>query len=290
MRAASAMRRTCCKPPRGTNGNILNEKFALFISPHLDDVAFSCGGTLAKLLRADRTAIVCTIFTASVDDPRGFALRCQTDKGLAPDIDYMLLRRAEDAEFARAIGGAELHHLTFREAPHRGYESAAELFAGERLDDKVWREIADELKSLARELNPQIVFAPQGLGNHVDHLQTIRAVRAAEFQVPVVWYRDTPYAIRDADAAPAPILPDDLNETAVGIDEEIEAKIEGCIAYTTQIGFQFGGADALREKLFGFHLREAATVRLADDARFAERFLAPVGLKLPAPFCQYHLR
>ena len=262
----------------------MSETFALFISPHLDDVAFSCGGTLAKLLRANRTAIVCTIFTASVDDPRGFALRCQTDKGLAPGIDYMLLRRAEDAEFARAIGGANLCHLAFREAPHRGYESAAELFAGERTDDEVWREIADELKRLARESNPRIVFAPQGLGNHVDHLQTIRAVCAADFRAPVVWYRDTPYAIRDADAAPAPLLPDDLSELAIGIDEVIDAKIDGCIAYTTQIGFQFGGAETLREKLFGFHRREAATNDLANGARFAERFLAPVGLELPVLF------
>lgn len=263
----------------------MSETFALFISPHLDDVAFSCGGTLVKLLRANLTATVCTIFTASVDDPRGFALRCQTDKGLAPGIDYMLLRRAEDAEFARAIGGASVRHLAFREAPHRGYESAAELFAGERIDDEeVWREIADELKRLARELNPQIVFAPQGLGNHVDHLQTIRAVCAAEFRVPVVWYRDTPYAIRDADAAPARVLPDDLSEIALGIDEEIEAKLDGCTAYTTQIGFQFGGADALREKLFGFHRREAEKDDLANDARLAERFLAPVDLELPVLF------
>ena len=268
----------------------MSETFALFISPHLDDVAFSCGGTLAKLLRANLTSVVCTIFTASVDDPRGFALRCQTDKGLASEIDYMLLRRAEEAEFAHVIGGAKLRHLAFREAPHRGYESAAELFAGERLDDEVWREIVEELKSLAGELNPRVVFAPQGLGNHVDHLQTIRAVRAANLNAPILWYRDTPYAIRDADAAPTPLLPDNLSQLALDIDEEIEAKIKGCIAYTTQIGFQFGGADALREKLFDFHRREAKKDGLVNNARLAERFLAPAGLELPAPFCQHHLR
>lgn len=254
----------------------MNRTSALFISPHLDDVAFSCGGTLAKVLRAGRTAIVCTIFTASVDAPRGFALRCQTDKGIVPGIDYMALRRAEDAEFARLIGGAELRHLDFREAPHRGYESAAELFAGERDGDDVWRGIADGLKRLAREVNPRIVFAPQGLGNHVDHLQTIRAVLAAGVPAPVIWYRDTPYAIRDRDAAPASLVPAGLREVAIGIDEEIETKIAGSIAYGTQIDFQFGGAEAVREKLFDFHRREAETDCLANDARFAERFLAPV--------------
>lgn len=259
-----------------SDGNIVSTDAALFISPHLDDVAFSCGGTLAKVLRAGRTAVVCTIFTASVGEPRGFALRCQTDKGIAPEIDYMALRRAEDSEFAHVIGGAELRHLGFREAPHRGYDSAAELFAGERTGDDVWGEIADGLKRLACEVNPRIVFAPQGLGNHVDHLQTIRAVLAAGVPAPVVWYRDTPYAIRDRDAAPASLVPAGLREVAVGIDEEIETKIAGSVAYGTQIDFQFGGAEAVRRKLLDFHRREAASDRSADGARFAERFLAPV--------------
>ena len=60
----------------------------LFLSPHLDDVAFSCGATVAKLAR-DGRAVVATMFTASVAAPRGFALACQTDKGLPEDADYM---------------------------------------------------------------------------------------------------------------------------------------------------------------------------------------------------------
>ena len=66
----------------------LNFRFAmptaLFLSPHLDDVAFSCGGTLLRLTDDPRWRVVlCTVFTASVADPQGFALRCQTDKGIA---------------------------------------------------------------------------------------------------------------------------------------------------------------------------------------------------------------
>ncbi len=75
---------------------------ALFLSPHLDDVAFSCGGTLLRLTDDPRWRVaLCTIFTASVPDPQGFALRCQTDKGIPAEVDYMALRRAEDAALRR---------------------------------------------------------------------------------------------------------------------------------------------------------------------------------------------
>ena len=53
---------------------------ALFLSPHLDDVAFSCGGTAAALGRAGWRLVVATVFTASMPAPTGFALACQLDK------------------------------------------------------------------------------------------------------------------------------------------------------------------------------------------------------------------
>ncbi|WP_207955961.1 PIG-L deacetylase family protein [Rubrobacter marinus] len=77
---------------------------ALFVSPHLDDVAFSCGGALALLAREGWRTVLATVFTRSVPDPTGFALACQTDKGLPPEVDYMALRREEDREAARRLG------------------------------------------------------------------------------------------------------------------------------------------------------------------------------------------
>ena len=107
---------------------------ALAISPHLDDAAFSAGGTLARLARRGWRVVIATVFTRSVPNPQGFALACQLDKGLPPDADYMAIRRAED-EAACAALGAEARHLPLAEAPHRGYGSASALFAGVRPDD-----------------------------------------------------------------------------------------------------------------------------------------------------------
>lgn len=244
---------------------------ALFLSPHLDDVAFSCAATLRRFVDEAFDVELVTVFTASVADPTGFALRCQTDKGLPPDLDYMDLRRAEDREFCHIAGVSHFTHWNFAEAPHRGYDAAPELFAGEKAGDEVWKLLASELEKLPA---PDVVFAPQGLGNHVDHLQVIRAVLQRGWAPITRWYRDTPYAIREPKAQPSPLLPPDVFVDAISFDEtELQRKVRGCCAYPSQIGFQFGGAEEVARKLRLFHEDEAQN---ADVDGFAERFLRKV--------------
>lgn len=226
---------------------------ALFLSPHLDDVAFSCGGTLALLADRGWRTVMVTAFTATVLPVTGFALACQLDKGLGPDVDYMALRRREDAAAAAILGVADLRWLALPEAPHRGYHSAPELFATIRRGDDIWQVLAGHLAALRTELNPDLILAPQGLGGHVDHRQLIRSVQATAGPTPVAWYRDTPYAIRNPDAQP---FVDALPSTVVPIAATLERKVAAASAYSSQIGFQFGGSDATARALRDFARRE----------------------------------
>ncbi len=244
---------------------------ALFLSPHLDDVAFSCAGTLLGLQASGWDICHCTVFTASVPGPTGFALRCQTDKSIAPEVDYMALRRREDDAFARLMGITDVRHWPFAEAPHRGYETPAELFAGIHNGDEVWKPIAEGLQDLVSLLDASLVFAPQGLGNHADHLQVIAAVREAVAGDLVCWYRDTPYAIREPEAQPPALVPQGLTEQATVLPAEmLTRKIAGACAYQSQVGFQFGGAAEVDRKLRDFHQAEAA--RLGMEG-YAETYL-----------------
>ena len=244
---------------------------ALFLSPHLDDAAFSCAGSLLILKAAGWDICHCTVFTKSVPNPVGFALRCQTDKAIAPDVDYMALRRREDDHFAEIMGVKDIRHWDFAEAPHRGYESPAMLFAGIQNGDEIWKLIAERLQDLVREFDLTRVFAPQGLGNHVDHLQLILAVRDTVADHLVCWYRDTPYALREPNAQPSPLLPANLTEQAMPLSEDVLAcKIAGACAYESQIGFQFGGPEEVGRKLREFHEAEAARLGLTG---YAEAYL-----------------
>ena len=238
---------------------------ALVLSPHLDDAAFSCGGLMAQLADAGWRVCMATAFTRTVLPATGFALACQLDKGLSPEVDYMALRREEDRAAAAILGVADLRWLGLPEAPHRGYHSAAALF-GPALDgDAIWRDLAGEIGRLIDELRPDLVLAPQGLGNHVDHRQTIRAVWHAAPAAPLAFYRDTPYAIRNPGARPHDTMAE-LAECVVMVEAGLSRKVAASCAYASQVGFQFGGPAAAGAALRDFATREG-------EGTPAERFL-----------------
>ena len=239
----------------------------LAVSPHLDDAAFSAGGALARFGRGGAAVTVATVFTRSHPAPTGFALRCQTDKGIGPDVDYLALRRGEDRAACAALG-AEPVWLDLAEAPHRGYDAPEALFAGVHDGDRrTWRDVLDRLRALVAAHTPDLMLSCQGLGHHVDHLHVVRAVAALadETGLPVAWWRDAPYVLREPAAPPAPGLPGNLVEVAVPLGgEDLAAKLDACAAYASQIGYQFGRdaaappEAALRERLTAFAGSEGA--------------------------------
>lgn len=245
---------------------------ALLVSPHLDDAVFSCGGTAALLVERGWRIVMATVFTRSVVPAHGFALACQLDKGLPPDVDYLALRRDEDAAAAAILGIRDCRWLDLPEAPHRGYNSPPELFGATRTDDTVQCAVTAHLLALMAELSPDLVFAPQGLGNHVDHQLVIAAMLSAAPRGSVTFYRDTPYAIRQPDARCAPAL-DGLDQDLVPIGPALDRKIAAAQAYTTQIGFQFGGAAPLAAALRAFSVREGSGI---PAERFAGRAVSPL--------------
>ena len=239
----------------------------LAVSPHLDDAAFSAGGALAARARGGAAVTVATVFTRSHPAPTGFALRCQTDKGIEGGVDYLALRRDEDRAACAALG-AEPVWLDLPEAPHRGYGSPEALFAGVHDGDRrTWRDVLDRLRALVAARAPDLVLSCQGLGGHVDHLHVVRAVAALadETGLPVAWWRDAPYVLRAPTAPPAPALPDGLTEVAVPLaPTDLAAKLDACAAYASQIPYQFGRdaaappEAALRARLAAFADAEGA--------------------------------
>ncbi len=222
----------------------LNMPTALALSPHLDDAAFSCGGLLAACADAGWRVVVATLFTRSVAAPTGFALACQLDKGLGAEVDYMALRREEDRAACAELGALPCW-LDFAEAPHRGYGSAASLFAAPHPDDGVETALRPAILGLIEQHRPDLLLAPQCIGGHVDHVLTARTLQATGTAAPVLWWRDFPYAMRPDRAVAAPFASrlDDLPERRARFD--VPRKRRACAAYQTQLGFQFGGRDGL---------------------------------------------
>ncbi len=241
-------------------------KLAVAVSPHLDDAVFSAGGVLAGLAAGGWDVALVTVFTATVPEPTGFALACQTDKGIGPEVDYMALRRDEDHAAAAVLGLGEVVHLPLPEAPHRGYRSAGELFGRVREDDRGAARAAAALGPVLDRLVPDRILAPLGLGGHVDHRVTIDALAWLAHPAPVVRWRDAPYALRERAAARRG------DETGIPIGAQLERKLEACAAYRSQLGFQFGGEAAMREQLTAFAEAEG---RRLDAGGPAEALVEP---------------
>ncbi|WP_193560476.1 PIG-L deacetylase family protein [Dankookia rubra] len=246
---------------------------ALAISPHLDDAAFSCGGTLARLARMGWAVTVCTAFTQSVPRPTGFALDCQLDKGLGPEVDYMALRRAEDAA-ACALLGAAPQWLDLPEAPHRGYGDARALFAPPRPADGIAAPLTRALISML-DAGPDLVLAPQAVGGHVDHVVLVRALSAVlPTDLPVLWWTDFPYSAKPQSHPARPFAAEMAAWPDVAVEGDAETRHRACSAYGTQLGFQFGGEAGLRQAL-----AEAGAV---ERFRAQGRALLPSGLRAAA--------
>lgn len=226
-------------------------KYAVAVSPHLDDAVFSAGATIAALVVAGWRVRVVTCFTLSVADPSPFALSTQLDKGLPADVDYMALRRAEDAA-ALAVLGAQPVHLPLPEAPHRGYTSAPDLFAGVHGDDRIIDEVQAALSP--HLAGADVVLAPQAIGDHADHRVVTDAVAAL---VPeALWWRDAPYVLRCPDAPPWTGVPAG-GERAICIATHLTTKIDAACRYVSQLGFQFGGVQHVGPQLRKLAVAEA---------------------------------
>ena len=214
----------------------------LAISPHLDDAIFSAGALLWTLRQRGWRVVVATVFTGNVEQPSDFALACQLDKGLPADVDYMALRRQED-RLACATLDAEPLHLPLLEAPHRGYGNAAALFGPVQPTDQVEGQVRAALTAVIANTRPDVVIAPSAIGSHVDHVIVRHAVEATARPRRLWLWEDWPYVDRSGsiDHRSARYLQFSAQASIV--------KVRACACYVSQLGFQFGGAEALAARL-----------------------------------------
>lgn len=187
----------------------MNHYDHIYLSPHLDDAALSCGGQIHNHTAAGQSVLIVTI-TAVDAPPEGLSQTAaelharwsrSADDDTPADTDaaaaMVALRRAEDEESARILGADILHwpfyDCIYRRHPQTGaalYDSTPALF-GPVDPSEAW--LVDELARQMAALPPAgHVYAPLGVGNHVDH-QITRAAAERAFGADLLYYEDYPY-------------------------------------------------------------------------------------------------
>lgn len=171
----------------------------VFLAPHYDDVALSCGGTVAALAEQGLRPVIVTCFGGGPDGPLSpFAAFQHRWRGLS-DEEALAIRRAEERAAANVLG-AEPLWLGLPDAIYRDarYLSDEQLFGSLHPDDaevlpRLWAALREALA--AAGITPAWFAVPLGVGNHVDH-QLVRALgHALRRQGRTVWaYEDFPYS------------------------------------------------------------------------------------------------
>ncbi len=234
---------------------------ALYLSPHLDDVALSCGGQVFQRVRRGERVVVATL--AAGDEPpevvSGLAATLFRAWGLHPGA-VMVTRRREDEEACRILGAAPIH-LDLAEAIHRLHPATGEplyptlgrLFGR---PDPVEAPLADRLAARLRELPAAArVFAPLGIGGHVDHRLT-RTAAERTFGDRLAYYEDYPYAERPWARLRAARGRRGLAPEVLPLEEAaLAARIGAIGAYGSQIESLFGGVARVEARVRRFVAR-----------------------------------
>ena len=224
---------------------------ALFLSPHFDDAVLSCGGQIyEQTARGERVLIVTVAAGEPKTDVRSsFADYQHFVWGLSAE-EAVAVRRAEDARACARVG-AELLTWSLPDAIYRlEPESGEPLYSSnETLFGPLSPAEAPLVAGLAEQMRalPEVdcVFAPLGVGNHVDH-QLVRAAAERAFAA-VRYYEDYPYVQWQPTSLEAILQPPEAWEPVVFPLSEaaIKARIEAIAAYQSQLGMLFSGEETM---------------------------------------------
>jgi LmbE family N-acetylglucosaminyl deacetylase len=254
----------------------------VFLSPHYDDIPLSAGATVRLLAEQGKTPETVVVFGSEPDRAQpltAFAQELHDKWGLTAD-EVIASRQAEERDAAGTLG-ARSSVLPFRDAIYRGasYLSDDDLFS-----TPVPAEQAALPAAIAAALDlgntpdrSTRLYAPLGIGRHVDHQLVFATGIALADQGWDVWfYEDTPYALKpramasrlaelDREIALAPVA-------RVPAAATWEQKLDAILCYPSQLETvfrQYVGVGTNRDEIDAA-LRAFATQE--GDGTLAERF------------------
>ncbi len=223
----------------------------LFLSPHYDDIALSCGGTARRLRELGQDPEVAIVFGAEPDPENeltAFATAMHIGWGMDAH-DVIASRRAEEAA-AAAVLGTNVSFLPFHDAIYRGerYLNDPELFGEVRADEfDLAAAIISVLELDGAERSSTRIYAPLAIGWHVDHQIVFHAgVDLGASGWDVWFYEDLPYALkRGLSVERIERVEIDLTTAAlVAVDATWTAKIDAVMAYPSQLETIFRYVDS----------------------------------------------
>jgi len=260
----------------------------IYLSPHFDDVAICCGGTISKQCRAGLSVLVISIFTPPSRNKypaSQFAKHIEQIMGGYSDL--FSVRCEENSKAIKALG-AEPVWLDFEEAIYRGneqqrewyYENLNTLFGSiHSAEQFMFQELADTIANIVNIDSLTTLYAPLGIGGHVDHRLIHYAARAmSKSGLRCKYYEDFPYADPNhpltrsaAKGFSAPSVYEAIvqagasSELSLFTEKDMHTKIRSVASYSSQLPALFGD----EEGVFSFLSTYA---RYYEPQHYSERY------------------
>ena len=253
----------------------------LFLSPHYDDVPLSAGATVRLLADHGLAPETLVVFGSEPDRDRplsAFAEAMHERWGLTAN-EVIASRQAEETAAAAELG-AQTRVLPFQDAIYRGerYLSDEDLFGSPATEEAALAAAIAASLDLADSPDATVrVYAPLGVGKHVDHQIVHLAGQELASRGWDVWfYEDIPYALRPMalDTRLAEIGAATRLEPVAHIPARStwDRKIDAILRYPSQLEtvfLQYVGVGTTREEIDEALSAYAAR---AGDGTMAERF------------------
>lgn len=172
----------------------------VFLSPHLDDAILSCGMILSRLSDFKKDITIISIFTQSGSKPYSLQANSFMNKSGYVDAQHLFKERKKEDELAVGFYGGKYLHLDYIDAAWRQnkagehvYKSEKSQFSGVISDnDKfIVRNLFKKISIELRGINDLLIFAPLGIGGHVDHV--IAREVAKKLRQQIIFWQDYPY-------------------------------------------------------------------------------------------------
>ncbi len=229
---------------------------AIYLSPHLDDAALSCGGQIFQETTNRAPILVVTPMAGepTADVPlSAFARALHQRWELARDA--VRVRRAEDVVACQTLKADYLHwsvpDCIYRTDPATGeprYPNWESIITTRHPADEA---VVDWLAARLRQLPAaDQIYAPLTVGNHVDHRLT-RLAAERVFGESLIYYEDYPYAAEpEAVTAVLTPTPKQWQSTSFTLSATaVQSKIDAIWAYVSQRSSFFTTHDDLERKI-----------------------------------------
>lgn len=250
----------------------------IYFQPHFDDAVLSCGGSIGLQTATGNRVLVVTVFGGIPADGlriSPFASQTLQKMGLSTAAaESVRQRRMEDQAAVESLG-ADVFRLDYLDAIFRGdpayYQGDDALFGSVNPADlSLDEELANTFLAIHERAPLAALYAPLGVGHHVDHqLCCSAADRLAQRKVNVKFYEDFPYVTNSgALAARQRELSITMEAEMVEISGILRRKEEAIALYRSQVPGLFGSEDKMTRAISSY----SGSIRKTQPGIMIERY------------------